>query len=53
MLDGWLTPLIVSSEADGEGRFMRMWSMSKVSTMIAVLQASAGGADLDGRSHPS
>jgi len=38
MLDGWPTPLIASSEAHGEGRFMRMWSMSKVSTMIAVLR---------------
>ena len=43
MLDGWPTPLIVSSEADGEGRFMRMWSMSKVSTMIAVLHGLGWG----------
>lgn len=38
MLDGWRTPVIASSEARGEGRFMRMWSMSKVATMIAVLR---------------
>jgi hypothetical protein len=38
MLDGWRTPAIASSEARGEQRFMRMWSMSKVVTMIAVLR---------------
>lgn len=43
MLDGWPTPLIVSSEAHGEGRYMRMWSMSKVSTMIAVLRGLGWG----------
>jgi hypothetical protein len=43
MLDGWPTPVIASSEAHGEGRFMRMWSMSKVSTMIAVLRGLSWG----------
>jgi hypothetical protein len=38
MLDGWPTPVIASSESHGGGRLMRMWSMSKVSTMIAVLR---------------
>lgn len=43
MLDGWPTPVIASSESHGEGRFMRMWSMSKVSTMIAVLRGLGWG----------
>jgi hypothetical protein len=44
MLDGWSTPVIASSEADGEDRFMRMWSMSKVATMVAVLRGLGWGA---------
>jgi hypothetical protein len=43
MLDGWRAPVIVSSEANGEERFMRMWSMSKVATMIAVLRGLGWG----------
>lgn len=43
MPDGWRTPLIASSEARGEGRFMRMWSMSKVATMVAVLRGLGWG----------
>jgi hypothetical protein len=43
MLDGWRTPVIASSEARGEARFMRMWSMSKVATMIAVLRGLGWG----------
>ena len=43
MLDGWRTPVIASSEARGEGRFMRMWSMSKVATMVAVLRGLGWG----------
>jgi hypothetical protein len=43
MLDGWPAPVVASSEADGEGRFMRMWSMSKVATMIAVLRSLGWG----------
>jgi hypothetical protein len=38
MLDRWSAPVIISSEAHGEERFMRMWSMSKVATMVAVLR---------------
>jgi hypothetical protein len=48
MLHGWRTPLIASSEARGNGRFMRMWSMSKVATMIAVLRG-LGWGQLPGR----
>ena len=43
MLDGWRTPIIASSEARGEARFMRMWSMSKVATMVAVLRGLGWG----------
>jgi len=43
MLDGWRTPVIASSEARGEARFMRMWSMSKVATAIAVLRGLGWG----------
>ncbi len=43
MLDGWRTPVLASSEAHGEARFMRMWSMSKVATMIAVLRGLGWG----------
>jgi hypothetical protein len=43
MLDGWRTPVIASSEAHGEARFMRMWSMSKVATMVAVLRGLGWG----------
>jgi hypothetical protein len=43
MLDGWQTPVIASSEARGEERFMRMWSMSKVATMIADLRGLGWG----------
>ncbi len=43
MLDDWRTPVIASSEARGEDRFMRMWSMSKVATMVAVLRGLGWG----------
>ena len=43
MLEDWRTPVIASSEARGEERFMRMWSMSKVATMIAVLRGLGWG----------
>jgi len=43
MLDGWRRPAIASSEADGGDRFMRMWSMSKVATMVAVLRGLGWG----------
>jgi hypothetical protein len=43
MLDGWRSPVMASSEAHGEDRFMRMWSMSKVATMVAVLRGLGWG----------
>lgn len=45
MLDGWRHPVIVTSEARGKERFMRLWSMSKVATMIAVLRGLGWGHD--------
>lgn len=43
LADGWATPIVVTSERDGAGRHMRMWSMSKVTTMIALLRARGWG----------
>lgn len=43
MQESWRTPVIASSEARGEARFMRMWSMSKVATMVAVLRGLGWG----------
>lgn len=43
MLDSWKTPIVVTSEAHGAGRFMRLWSMSKVATLIAVLRGLGWG----------
>lgn len=44
MADGWSEPLVVASEPDGRDRPMRMWSMSKVATMIALLDRLGWGA---------
>jgi len=43
MLGAWRAPVVVTSEARGEGRFMRLWSMSKVPTAIAVLRGLGWG----------
>ena len=43
MEDGWSEPAIETSEADGSAREMRMWSMSKVATMVAVLRQLGWG----------
>lgn len=37
MVDGWREPLVETSEPTEGARFMRMWSMSKVATMVALL----------------
>lgn len=39
MLDGSPAPIVVSSEAGGAQRYMRLWSLSKVVTMIALLRS--------------
>lgn len=43
MLDDWSRPALASSEADGAEREMRLWSMSKVPTMIALLRGLGWG----------
>jgi hypothetical protein len=47
MLDGSPAPLVASSEAGGADRPMRLWSMSKVATMVALFQR-LGWGDRDG-----
>lgn len=46
MLAGWPEPVVVTSAGDGASRWMRLWSMSKIVTMVAVLRAAgwAGSA---------
>jgi hypothetical protein len=44
MADGWAAPVVVTSEGSSRSRYMRMWSMSKVATMIAVLRQLEWGA---------
>jgi hypothetical protein len=43
MLDSWRRPLVSTSEPDGASRWMRMWSMSKIVTMVALLRAKGWG----------
>jgi hypothetical protein len=43
MLDDWNEPVIAGSEEHGETRFMRLWSMSKMATMVAALRALGWG----------
>jgi hypothetical protein len=43
MEDGWSEPAVETSEAGGSAREMRMWSMSKVATMVAVLRQLGWG----------
>lgn len=43
MLAPWGTPVVVSSTPGGEDRWMRMWSMSKVVTAVALLRANDWG----------
>ncbi len=42
-LNGWRRPLIDTSERAGSARWMRMWSMSKVVTMVSLLRAKGWG----------
>ena len=39
MADSWAEPVVETSAPSGAGRYMRMWSMSKVATMVALLRA--------------
>jgi hypothetical protein len=49
---GWRDPVIETSTAAGDSRWMRMWSMSKVATMIAVLRL-LGWGERPGRPVPA
>jgi hypothetical protein len=42
-LGSWSRPLVAASGAGGASRQMRMWSMSKVATMVALLRAQGWG----------
>ena len=43
MLDGSPAPLLATSEPGGADRYMRLWSISKVATMIALFQRLGWG----------
>jgi hypothetical protein len=43
MLDASPHPIVATSEPRGAGRYMRMWSMSKVATMVALLRELGWG----------
>jgi hypothetical protein len=43
MLDGSAAPIVASSEPGGADRPMRMWSISKVATMVALLRLLGWG----------
>lgn len=45
MLDSWRLPVAAASEREGSGDQMRMWSMSKVVTAVALLRAQGWGAE--------
>jgi hypothetical protein len=47
MLDASPAPLVATSEPGGAARFMRLWSISKVATMVALFQR-LGWGDRDG-----
>lgn len=43
MLSGWPQPVVATSAQDGARRWMRMWSMSKIVTMVGLLRAEGWG----------
>ncbi len=43
MLDSSPTPIVATSEAGGDERYVRMWSISKVATMITLLRLLGWG----------
>ena len=45
MLPYWKQPVVAASEGDRSGRWMRMWSMSKIVTAVALLRAKGWGED--------
>lgn len=52
MIAGWGDPLVAASEPGGASRQMRMWSMSKVVTMIALLRERGWGESLGRATSP-
>lgn len=44
MLDAWPDPVVSVSEPGGESRWMRMWSMSKIVTLVTLLRLKGWGA---------
>jgi hypothetical protein len=45
MLTSWEAPVVVASTPGGEDRWMRMWSLSKVVTAVAILRAKDWGEE--------
>lgn len=45
MTDRSASPIVASSEQDGASRYVRMWSMSKVATMVALLRSLKWGEE--------
>lgn len=43
MLRGWHHPVLAAAPSAGTSRWMRMWSMSKVVTMVSLLRAEGWG----------
>jgi hypothetical protein len=43
MLSGWRAPVLAVSKGDQSRRWMRMWSMSKIVTAVAMLRAKGWG----------
>lgn len=45
VLGSWPAPVVAASEPGGKERWMRMWSMSKIVTAVALLRAEGWGED--------
>lgn len=52
MLDGWGEPLVEEAPPEEAPRRMRMWSMSKVATMVALLRERGWGEQLGRATSP-
>jgi hypothetical protein len=45
MLGSWRAPVVATSERGGKRRWMRMWSMSKIVTAVALLRSRGWGEE--------
>jgi hypothetical protein len=45
ILPGWSEPVVAPGGREGRGRWMRMWSMSKIVTAVAMLRAKGWGEE--------